>query len=303
MADWRRLRSFKNAILSAYRALVRHVQHMKHKSRLKTVGPQTARLIAALYDRAQTTFTNSDVAEITGLGASSARSLVHKAEVRSLVTRLKPGLFVLVPPELGSATEFSGNPHLTARALAGGSEYYVSHASAMELHRMVTQPQFIFFTSTQKRLRGRTIHGAEFRFVFVRADQVFGVATHWITKQEAVRISDLERTLVDGLRQPEYCGGVAEVAKGLWMRREDLKASRVIDYALRLRVGSVIRRLGYLLDLYRLATEPELERLRSDLTATYSLLDPVLPEEGPHVARWRLRLNVASEELEAIRST
>ena len=87
------------------------------------------------------------------------------------------------------------------------------------------------------------------------------------------------------------------------MRREDLKATRAIEYALRLGVGSVIRRLGYLLELYRLAPEPELQRLRSALTVTYSLLDPVMPPEGPRMARWRLRLNVAREELEAIRSS
>ena len=276
---------------------------MKDNTRSKTVGPQTALLIAALYDRAQTIFANSDVRAITGLEASSARSLVRKAEARGLVTRLKPGLFVLVPPELGSAAEFSGNPYLTARAIIDGAEYYISHASAMELHRMVTQPQFTMYTSTPKRLRARTIHGTAFRFVFVQPEQLFGVATHWITKQDAVRISDLERTLVDGLRQPEYCGGIAEVAKGLWMRRHDLNTGRAIEYALRLRVGSVIRRLGYLLELYRLAPETDSRRLRSVLTATYSLLDPVLPNEGPRIARWRLRLNVSPEELEAIRST
>src|ERR1017187_6989439 len=210
---------------------------MRHNQRLKTAGPQTAHLIGELYDRAQTTFTNSDVKAITGLEATSARSLVRNAEARGLVTRLKPGLFVLVPPELGSATEFSGNPYLTARAMVGGAEYYISHSSAMELHRMVTQPQFTVFTSTPKRLRHRTIHGTEFRFVLVQAEHLFGVATHWITKQDSVRISDLERTLIDGLRQPEYCGGIAEVAKGLWMRREDLNTSRIVEYALRLGVG------------------------------------------------------------------
>jgi predicted transcriptional regulator of viral defense system len=276
---------------------------MRKSLQSKTVGPQTAHLIAALYDRAQTIFTNSDVTAITGLEANSARSLVRKAEARGLVTRLKPGLFVLVPPELGSATEFSGNPYLTARAMVGGSDYYISHSSAMELHRMVTQPQFTVFTSTPKRLRARIIHGTEFRFVFVQAGHLFGVGTHWITKQDSVRISDLERTLIDGLRQPEYCGSIAEVAKGLWMRREDLKTSRAIDYALRLQVGSVIRRLGYLLELYNLAPESELQRLRSALTVTYSLLDPVMPKEGSSMASWRLRLNVAPEELEAIRST
>lgn len=276
---------------------------MKQNPRLKTVGPQTAHLIAALYDRAQTTFSNSDVADITGLEASSARSLIRKAENRGLVTRLKPGLFVLVPPELGSGREFSGNPFLTARAMVSGAEYYISHSSAMELHRMVTQPQFAVFTSTPKRLRNRTIHGTEFRFVFTQAEHMFGVTTQWITKQDSVLISDLERTLIDGLRQPEYCGGIAEVAKGLWMRHADVKTSRIIEYALRLRVGSVIRRLGYLLDLYGLAPEAELKRLRSIMTVTYSVLDPVMPKGGPYTARWRLRLNVSPEELEAIRST
>lgn len=275
---------------------------MNNKSRSKTVGPQTAHLITTLYDCSKTTFSNADVAEITGLQAPSARSLIRKAENRGLVTRLKPGLFVLVPPDLGSANEFSGNPYLTARAMVGDADYYISHSSAMELHRMVTQPQFAVFTSTPKRLRNRTIHGTEFKFVFVRADHMFGLTTHWITKQDAVRLSDLERTLIDGLLQPEYCGGIAEVAKGLWMRRADLKASRIIEYALRLSVGSVIRRLGYLLDLYGLAPEAELERLRSVLTLTYSVLDPVMPKEGPYVSKWRLRLNVSPEELEAIRS-
>ena len=271
---------------------------MRQNQQLKTVGPQTAHLIAALYDRAQATFSNADVASITGLAANSARSLIRKAEARGLVTRLKPGLFVLVPPELGRENQFSGNPYLTARAMVGGAEYYISHSSAMELHRMVTQPQFTIFTSTTKRLRQRTLQGTEFRFVFVQPEQMFGVGTHWITKQDAVRTSDLERTLVDGLRQPEYCGGIVDVAKGLWMRHADLKTSRVIEYALRLRVGSVIRRLGYLLELYRLSPELELEQLRSALTVTYSLLDPVMPKEGPYLSRWRLRLNVAPEELE-----
>jgi len=276
---------------------------MRQNQQLKTVGPQTARLIAALYDRAQTTFSNGDVAAITGLQASSARSLIRKAQTRGLVSRLKPGLFVLVPAELGSESEFSGNPYLTARAMIGGAEYYISHSSAMELHRMVTQPQFTVFTSTTKRLRNRIIHGTEFRFIFLQPEHMFGVATQWITKQDAVRISDLERTLIDGLLQPEYCGGIVEVAKGLWMRRADLKTSRLVEYALRLRVGSVIRRLGYLLELYDLSPALELERLRSALTVTYSVLDPIMPKEGGYTARWRLRLNVAAQELQAIRNT
>jgi predicted transcriptional regulator of viral defense system len=185
----------------------------------------------------------------------------------------------------------------------GNAPSFISHASAMEIHRMVTQPQLVVFASSSKRLRSRTLHGTEFRFVFVRPEQQFGTIKHWVTKQEAVDVSDLERTVIDGLRQPEYCGGVTDVAKGLWMRQSDISVTRLVDYALRLGIGAVIRRLGYLLELYKLAPENELVRLRSELTETYLLLDPMLPKEGTHLRRWRIQLNVTPQELEAVRTT
>jgi predicted transcriptional regulator of viral defense system len=46
----------------------------------------------------------------------------------------------------------------------------------------------------------------------------------WVTKQESIETSDLERTILDGLRHPEYCGGITDVAKGLWMRHDDVRA-------------------------------------------------------------------------------
>ena len=274
----------------------------KHNS-LKTVGTQTAPLLNALYDRAQTTFTLADVVEITGLRPALASSLLYKAAKRGLFSRLKRGVWVLVPPELGSATEYAGNPYLVAQRLVGDAPNFISHASAMEIHRMVTQPQFVVFASSTKRVPSRTLNGTEFRFVLIKPDHFFGTTKHWVTKQESVDISDLERTVIDGLRQPEYCGGVTEVAKGLWMRHADMQPAKLVDYALRLRVGAVTRRLGYLLELYKIAPEHELARLRQSLTSTYQPLDPILPREGPHVARWRLQVNISPEELEGVRAT
>ncbi len=109
--------------------------------------------------------------------------------------------------------------------------------------------------------------------------------------------------MIDGLRVPGYCGGISEVAKALWMRRGGLQPRRLADYALRLGVGAVLRRLGYLLELYRLTPAAELDRLRSSLTATYAVLDPLVPGEGPYLSSWRLRINIPPEELEAIRRT
>src|SRR5258708_4066790 len=98
----------------------RQIQSAESPTPSKTVGSRTAQLMTALYESGRTTFTHADVETITGLPPASARSLIRHAVARGIVSRLQPGLFVLVPPELGRATEFAGNPYVVARHLATG---------------------------------------------------------------------------------------------------------------------------------------------------------------------------------------
>lgn len=268
----------------------------------KTMGPQAANLLTELHELGRMIFTLSDVEKVTGLSPKSARNFIAKVVSRGLATRLKPGLFILVPFELGREREYLGNPYLVAREIAGGKEYYLSYASAMDLHGMVTQPRLIVYTSATKPIRPRIILGTEFRFVRCKPRHLFGLIDHWVDKTEKVRVSDLDRTVIDGLKHPEYCGGFSEVARGFWMRRDDFQPKLLVDYALQLGVGAVIRRLGFLLEVCEVQAPDEIARLRSELTATYHLLDPVLPPGGKFFSRWRLRLNVRPDEIRALRS-
>ncbi len=268
---------------------------------MKTLGSRTAPLVAELYERGRSTFTLADVEAITGLSPGAARSLVSKAVARGLMTRLTSGLFALVPFELGHATHYSPDPYLLAVEAVGHIPYFLSHATAFELQRLTTQPNFTIYVSCVKRLKPKIIGGYAYHFVQVLPEELFGTTKHWVSKTGWVMVSDLERTLVDGLHQPRFAGGIPEVAKGLWMRHKELRFERLVAYALRLDVGAVVRRLGFLLELYELAPVELLEGLRKHLSATYSRLDPTLPPGGRFLARWRLELNVSPEELKAIR--
>jgi predicted transcriptional regulator of viral defense system len=273
---------------------------LTNSTSLKTLGPQAAKLVTTLHERSRPVFRLEDVRDITGLSETSARSFVRKLVDRGVAARLKPGLYVLVPFELGRERRYTGNPLIVAREIIHGEEYYLSHATAMEIHGMTTQPQLVVMVSTPKPRRPVTAQGVEFRFVRCRRKHLFGLTEHWVTKQEKVRVSDLERTIIDGLKQPEHCGGLTEVAKGLWMRRQDVNVGRLIQYAERIGIGAVVRRLGFLLETYELAALADLDRLRAGLTATYVRLDPVLPAEGRRLRRWRLQLNIDPEELRAV---
>jgi len=275
-----------------------------HEPRIKdnnlmTLGARAAQLVTALHQKSQFVFDLDDVCEITGQRRDVARSFVRGLVHRGVATRLKAGLFILVPFDLAGERVYTGNPLLIARKIMAGEDYYVSHGSAMDLHGMLTQPCLVFTVTSPARRASVTVLGMEFRFVHCKQAHLFGLKETWLTQHERMRISDIERTILDGLKQPEYCGGVLDVAKGMWIKRSAVDVEKLIDYVDRLDVGAVRRRLGYLLELYGMADERQLERLRGGLTATYVLLDPLLPAEGKHVRRWRLRLNVSPEELVA----
>ncbi len=271
---------------------------MRYKNnKLKTLGTQAAHLVTTLYDQNSPMFRLKEVQKILHLDKASSRSFVRKLVNRGVVTRLKPGLFILVPFELGKEPEYIGNQFLVAREIVSRKDYYLSHATAMEIHGMVTQPQLVVYITTLKPRRSINALGIEFRFIHSRKNFFFGLTDHWITKQEKVRVSDLERTIIDGLKQPEYCGGLTEIAKGLWMYHQDVNPARLVNYAVKTNVGAVIRRLGFLLELYKIGTVEDWEFLRSHLTETYVRLDPLLPSEGKFLRKWRLQLNVSPEEL------
>ncbi|HVY53346.1 MAG TPA: transcriptional regulator [Gammaproteobacteria bacterium] len=284
--------------------------HVKGKYLLKVLGPQAAYLVATLYSRNRPIFYLNEAAHILG-GREKASKVLAQMINNGVATRLKSGMFSLVPFELGFEREYLGNPYIVARELILGKDkskkaktkYYLSHASAFELHQMVTQPQLVVYVSSPKMMRTKNIQGAEFRFVRCKSEDVFGVTEIWVDKTEKVLVSDLERSLIDGLKLPAYCGGFLEVAKAFSIKRDVIDPQKMIDYAIKLGVGAVNRRLGYLMELYNIGARIHWEFLKTTLTSSYLLLDPDMPAEGRYLAKWRLRLNISKEELLAIRVT
>ena len=269
----------------------------QYNKKTKTLGPQAARLVTTLYDQNRAIFRLKDIEKILGVNGANARNFARKLVGRGVVTRLKPGLFILVPFELGKEEEYAGNPLVLAREMVNGRDYYLSHGTAMEIHGMATQPQLVIHVATPQKAHSTYVMGTEFRFIPCKREWFFGLTHHWVTKQEKVTVSDLERTMIDGLRQPGHCGGISEVAKGIWMRRDTLRTGKLIEYAVKIDVGAVIRRLGYIMELYEIGAQEDRNILQDHLTDTYVRFDPVLPQDGKYLRKWRLQLNVSANEL------
>jgi len=270
----------------------------------KTLGNQTAKLITRLQDARQTIFTVEDAARILATPRNLVSNLLGKAEQRGVVTRLRRGTYTLVPYELGSETVYAGDPLFVASKLMGRRQHFLSHGTALAIHGMTTQPRLVVtISAVNPPARKINAQGTEIKVVGVRAEQVFGVTTHWIGDGDKVPVSDRERTIIDCLQRPELCGGYIEVDAGAWMVRDRIDTAKLVDYAISLGVGAVVRRVGHLLDSCRIGTEADRKKLGGHLTNTYDPLDPSMPVQGRYDARWRLRLNIGQDEIEAVRNT
>jgi predicted transcriptional regulator of viral defense system len=270
---------------------------------LKNLGTESASLLTTLASQGQMVFTIQDAMRIYGKSYSATVQTLRRLKQAGWLVRLNAGKYAIVPLEAGDEAIPAANRLVIARELAGEAPYYVSHDSALEVHNMLTRPVTSVTVTTVRRLLNRTVLRVPYRFVVARPETLWGFAPVWVMPEEQVQVSDLERTILDGLARPDLCAGVSEVATGLWMRKDDLDWEKLASYAHRLGNQAVAKRLGYLLELYGLAPENVRNSLLDLVGASYALLDPMLPEEGRRLSRWRLRINLNPDSLKGIVTT
>ena len=266
----------------------------------KTLGSNSARLLKALAEENQTVFSVADAQAILGGSYDAALLTLRRLTRTGWLVHLTAGSYAIVPLSSGDEAVPEANRYVIARELMGETPYTISHESAMDVHNMLTRPVTRVIVTTPRRLAGREILGVPYHFVYAPLSALWGSEPVWVTPYEQVTVSDLERTILDGLARPDLCAGVSQVATGLWMRQDDFDWDKMGQHAHKLGRGAVAQRLGYLLELFELGTPSLIGRLQEMVTASYARLDSLLPNEGPYLARWRLRLNLEPETLQAI---
>lgn len=267
--------------------------------RSKSLGKSSSKLLVALAENDRNVFTFQDAAEILKSSDTATRKLLSDLIKRNWIIQLSRGRYLVVPLSAGEKAEVSENWHVIAKYLVQPHPYYLSHYSAMEIQRMTTQPISKVFISTPQRKKDASALGAVFHFVYITPSRIWGTTHEWATASERVEVSDLERTMIDCLNNPRLCGGVSEVAKGIYARRADIDHVKLLQYVERFGSSAVAKRLGFLVELYDLSGETA-DRLRRMANPSYVLLDPSLPPAGRHWHRWRLRINVDPEQLKEI---
>jgi predicted transcriptional regulator of viral defense system len=262
------------------------------------VGIELVRLLALEGDRVFSTDRARELAPRVGLQEAYLCEALHHLRRNGWIVSLRRGLYALSTsvPGVTPAHEFE-----IAMALVEPAA--ISHWSALHHHGLTDQaPRTVFVLTTTDatvpRARGARgkdagngfpVGGTPFRFVRVKPERFFGTEKVWIGESR-VTITDPERTLLDGLSMPKYCGDFAEVLHAFEVRGTDLDLPRIIEYAIALDAAAA-KRLGWVLE-HNGVDLSKLERLTALPISGYRKLDPTGPRMGPTHARWKIQENL-----------
>jgi len=72
-------------------------------------------------------------------------------------------------------------------------------------------------------------------FVTVKEKSIWGIKEEWINNKEKIRISNIEKTIIDCLTYPQYCGGITEISKGIWIVKDKIDYKILANYNIILR--------------------------------------------------------------------
>lgn len=266
------------------------------KKNFTGLGPRSASLLITLAGESHHVFTTAEAHALLGGSRAATYKLLHDLVKGGWLHALDKGRYLIVPLEAGPERRFTLHEFRLAHHLA--PEGYVAYWTALHYHNLTEQiPRDVWIATTRRR-QSITLLGVTYTFVTLRPHKLFGAQTVWIEGQ-AVAIADLEKSVVDALDHPEYCGGVTEVAKALAAAVEERGADpvRLTEYALRMQNGALLKRMGYLAERLALPVGASAAHWQAALSGGYALLDPGRPAAGPTDARWRVRVNVTDAEI------
>ena len=205
------------------------------------------------------TFTIDDLKHSFNMSNEVLWNFLYRLENQGWIERIEKGKYMRIPLEAEKG-KYTINQFVIGSMLV--EPYCISYWSALHHYGFTEQiPSTVFIqTTARKKHQNIEIFGINYKIIRLKPEKFFGIKKEWFGN-EPIMITDKEKTIIDCLDKPQYCGGMVEVIKGI--RERDFDTLKISEYASKINNTGVIRRLGFLSDYYCL--ELELPNINKDV--------------------------------------
>ena len=235
------------------------------------------RLLLALAEKDTSVFSFEDAKKILQANNSATRHVLMNLTNKRRLQRIERGKYLLIPERAGQELHWAESPWVIVPHLI--DVYYVGFWTAMNFWDMTEQIPYTVFVATTKRKRNLKFGNQRFEFVTLSKKKFFGFIEQKASKKESFNISSREKTIVDGLMHPEYCGGIVEVTKTMWNARKELDWNSVLEMAEKVEINTVLKRLGYLLSILDIEEKIPKKTKEKIKKIPYHYLDPTTSKD------------------------
>ena len=235
-----------------------------------SLGPQENKLLLTLAKNDVSAFSIDEAKSMLQISDSSLRHILMNLTKKGRLERIRRGSYVFVPENAGPDLLWMEHPWAVLPHII--DTYYVGFWSAMKYWRMTEQIINMVSVATTARKRGLTYGYQRYQFVTISPKMFFGFVEQRARDNETFTVSSREKTIVDALLYPEYCGGMPEAAKAMWNMQDEVYWPTVLEMSKRTGVSVVLRRLGYLLSA--LEIEHSIANSLKNTFKGYQYLDP-----------------------------
>lgn len=236
-------------------------------------------------------FTIQEGAQALSLSSSQQTAkILSRLAQQGHLKRIKRGVYLPVShkaltPEEAYADPWSILPVVFPQGYIGGW----SAANFWQLTEQVFNITCVL-TTTHVPHRSKNLGRFQYTFFKIKQDAYFGIDHTW-REQVSVPISDIHKTIIDILQNPQCGAGIQHTVDCFKeYMSEHFKEQTFIGYAAQIKNGSFFKRLGYLSEKILGKFHPLCKLSRENLTKGYIALDshmacPTL------ITRWNLYIN------------
>ena len=184
-------------------------------------------------------FSLDDVEKLTN-NKKTGYSLLERLMKKGLVKKIRKSVYSCVNPATGQVI---ASKYQIACAVTTSA--YISHHTAFEYHGLANQVYYEVYISSDSRFRDFEFEGVSYKYVASKLKS--GVIESKNT--EGVRVTDLERTVIDNIKDFRKIGGFEELLNCLesvyYLNEEKLK-----KYLEGYDIQAIYQKTGFLLEHY-----------------------------------------------------
>jgi predicted transcriptional regulator of viral defense system len=241
-------------------------------------------------------FTRAQAARVWPGTLNGLRQMLTRLVRRGVLERIGSDRYLIIPLEAGLSGRYTlPGLVLATEIVKPGAIAFWSALSHHDLTEQIPDAAYVA-TPKQHRPQVRDMAGVRIRIIRIAPFRFFGYQPVWFGERQ-VPITDLEKTLVDGLFLPRESGGMVEVVKGFVSARERIDWDRLTDYATRMKRGAIFKRLGVLAAHFGMGRD-HMHLWRERIGSGRLFFDPQGPKRGEPVRGWGTVLNMSLEGFE-----